>query len=70
MVNVPNSVTRIMIINTGGGVVQEFFADDWEIHVQDCGQTLKLRGNGDGHRAAIARSKALGEDLARGRKDQ
>jgi hypothetical protein len=61
---VPN-LTRVVVVTPNGGA-REFWGDEWQISVQDDGQTIKLFSKGDGHEAQSRASRALGQDLIHG----
>lgn len=67
-----NSLTRVVVVTDDG--VKEFWADQWSVHVQDDGRTLKLFPKGDGSAARIARQHSLTElfrdDLERAQRNQ
>ena len=63
---VPSSATRIVVVTESVGA-QEFWADRWEVDIQDGGRTVKLFGTGSGDRAQRARRANLARDLGGGR---
>lgn len=56
-----NPLTRVVVVTDDG--VKEFWADEWSVHVQDDGRTLKLFPKGDGKSAQAQRNESLGKLL-------
>lgn len=59
-------VTRIVVIHRGAGgepTYTEYWADTWQVSVQDNGRTVKLISRGNGEEAIKARYAGLGEAL-------
>ncbi|OHU47253.1 hypothetical protein BKG82_26730 [Mycobacteroides chelonae] len=59
-------VTRIVVIHRGAGgepKYTEYWADAWQVSVQDNGRTVKLISRGSGEEAIKARAAGLGEAL-------
>lgn len=52
------SVTRLVVEKDG--VYTEFWADDWDVHIQDGGRTVKLFARGQGVDAARVAAEFLG----------
>jgi hypothetical protein len=63
MTEIPNTVTRVVIVATNGLVAREHFAESFDIHVQDEGRTVKLVAKGDGGKARNDRTASLGRNL-------
>jgi hypothetical protein len=59
--DIPSTVTRIVVVHPGGDT--ERWADNWTIHIQDDGRTVKFFPNGSGAVAKAERDAALGRDL-------
>lgn len=60
------SLTRVVVVPTGGGAPSEFWAHEFDISYQDGGRTLKLLATGTPDEADQARAKrtqALGREL-------
>lgn len=57
MSRIPDSTTRIVVVTESGA--QEFWADSWDVHVQDGGATVKLFARGPGANAQEQRRRSL-----------
>lgn len=55
-------VTRVVVEK--GGVFTEYWADSWDVHVQDGGRTVKLFARGDGVAAAMTAGEAFGASVS------
>lgn len=55
-------VTRLVVEKDG--VYTEFWADSWDVHVQDDGRTLKLFSRGDGVQAAKVAAEVFGASVS------
>lgn len=55
-------VTRLVVEKDG--VYTEFWADSWDVHVQDDGRTLKLFSRGDGVQAAKVAAEVFGRSVS------
>jgi hypothetical protein len=63
MTGIPTTVTRIDVVDQNG--VHEFWADRWDIHIQDGGQTVKfIQKDGYGAPAKARRDVALACEIA------
>lgn len=63
MTDIPSTVTRVVIVDDSSKIVQELFADSWDVLVQDDGRTVKLFARGSGAEAHTKRNAALAVDL-------
>lgn len=45
------------------GTRKEFWADSWDVHIQDGGRTVKLFAKGDGEQPRVERAQALAADM-------
>jgi hypothetical protein len=64
MTGIPTTVTRIDVVDQNG--VHEFWADRWDIHIQDGGQTVKfIQKDGYGAPAKARRDVALACEIAK-----
>jgi hypothetical protein len=64
MTEIPETITRIDLV--GGcrcGHPHEYWADEWEVSVQDDGKTLKLFAKGEGKQAQATRVASLSQAL-------
>lgn len=66
MTEIPKTVTRIDIVGSKSGRLGEFWADEWDVYVQDDGRTIKFFARGDGGKAHSERNASLGKDLVGG----
>jgi hypothetical protein len=65
-VEIPGSypgITRVHIITPGDSPNKEYWADEWEAHIQDGGKTLKLFAKGTGASARAQRNTSLAKDF-------
>ena len=55
MTDIPTTITRVVVVERSG--VREYWADSWDIHIQDDGHTLKLfaKGYGRGQKPTMIR---------------
>lgn len=60
--NAFQDVTRVVLI-TEDGEYPEYWADSWEVHIQDGGKTVKLIAKGNSAEAIAARNSALADLL-------
>lgn len=58
-------IKRIDVFDNNGRLVKEYWADEWVVHVQDQGRTIKLFAHGTGDRYRNMRASDLGNDLMR-----
>lgn len=63
MTEIPQTVTRIDIVGSKSGRLGEFWADEWEVSVQDDGKTVKFFAKGDGGKPRNERNASLGRGL-------